>query len=90
MAIQASFSACCQRRPEQLEQVVRGGHQRPFPVHLLQPSQPDAIEAPGPFDLAKHRLDDRLAQGVDRLTGLGPELPIHSAAGIQVMRCPAP
>jgi hypothetical protein len=86
--MRARTSGHCQRCPEQLEQVVRGGHQCPFPVHLLLPPQPEPIQQPGAFDLAQHWFDDRLAQGVDRLTGLGSALPLHSAASIRVTRGP--
>ena len=48
-----------------------------FPIHLVQAAQAEAIQASGCFDLAQHRLDDRLAQGVDRLAGLGADLAVH-------------
>ncbi len=44
-----------------LEQVVRGGHQRPFPIHVLQPSQPEVIQASGALDLAEYGLHDCFA-----------------------------
>ena len=49
------------RRSLRLEQVVRGGHQRPFPIHLLQTSQPEAIQASGALDLAEYGLHNRFA-----------------------------
>ena len=70
--------------PGKLQQVVSGGHQRPFPVHLLQPSQSEPIQASVTLDLAEQRLDDHLAQGINGLTGLGSELPIHPAVGIEI------
>jgi hypothetical protein len=66
---------------------VGDGHQGPFPVHLLQPPQQEAIQAPCPFDLTKHRLNDGLAQGVDRLAGLGADLAVHPAPCIQIPGC---
>jgi hypothetical protein len=65
---------------------VGGGHQRPFPIHLLQPSQSEPIQTSGTLDLTEHWLDDRLAQAVDCLAGFGSELPIHPAAGIKICR----
>ena len=73
-----------QRGSEQLEQVVAGGHQHPFPIHLLQAPQSEAIQSSGPFDLAKHRFHKGLAQGVDRLAGFGAELAVHPAAGLEI------
>ncbi len=71
------------RRPEQLEQVVGGSYQRPFPIHLLQAPQLEPIEASGALDLAKHWFNNGLAQGVDRLASLGSELAVHPTAGIK-------
>jgi hypothetical protein len=73
-----------------LEQVVRAGHQRQFPVHFLQPSQSEQIQTSGTLYLTEHRLDDRLAQGVNGLTGLGSELAIQPTAGIKICRRPSP
>jgi hypothetical protein len=67
-------SGPCQRCPEQLVQVVGGAYQRPFPIHLLQAPQSELIQASGALDLAKHRFNNDLAQGVDRLASLGSEL----------------
>jgi hypothetical protein len=50
---------------EQLEQVVCGIDQVPFTIDLLQAPQQEATDAPALFDLAIHRLHDRLALGVD-------------------------
>jgi len=49
------------------------------PYHYLQAPQSEAIQAPGVLDLSKHRSHDGLAQGVDRLTGLRPQLPVPFA-----------
>lgn len=73
----------CRACPEQLEDVVGGGHQGPFPVHVLQASQSEAFQASGPFDLSKHSFHHGFAHGVHRLTRLGSELPLHSASRIQ-------
>ncbi len=70
------FSCRRQRCSEQLEQVVGGGHQRPLPIHLLQHSQPEVIKTPGPLGFDEHRLDDRLAQGIDGLAGFGAKFAI--------------
>ena len=83
MADRAGHSGRCQRCAEQFEQVVGGGHQRPFPVHLLQTSQTESTQTTGTLDLIKDQLDDHLAQGVDRLAGLGSELPIHPPTCIE-------
>lgn len=48
-----------------------GRRQRPFPIHLLQAPQSEAFQSPYTLVLAKKGLDDSLAQGVDRLSGLG-------------------
>ena len=44
-----------------------GGHQRPFPVLLLQPSLQEKIYSSGRFDLPEHWLHNRFVQGIDRL-----------------------
>ena len=67
-----------------------GGHQHPFTIHLFQAAQSEPIQASGALDLAKHRFNNGLAQGVDRLASLGSELAVHPAAGIEVFRRSAP
>jgi len=44
----------------QLADVVGDGHQAPFTVHHLQPSQQEPIQPPSPFDLTKDRFGDDL------------------------------
>ena len=44
----------------QLENVVRGAHQRPLPLHLLEAPQQKLPKASGLFDLAEHRFDHPL------------------------------
>ena len=68
---------------------MRGGHQHPFRVYLLEPSQSEPILTSDTLDLIEHRLDDRLAQGVNVLTGLGSELSIHPAAAIKICLRPS-
>ncbi len=60
-----------------------GGHQGPLPIHLLQPSQQETIQPPGPFGLTEYWLDDGFAQGVDRLTATRPVL----ASILSINRC---
>ena len=61
-------SACSWDRVylKQLEQVVRGSDQVPSRIYVLQTLQQEAAQSSGFFDLTVHRLDDRLALGVDR------------------------
>src|SRR5713101_8159967 len=59
---------------EQLAEVVDGGHEQPFGPHLLQPAQTEAPEAARFLDLAKDRLDDRLAPRVVGAAPLRPQL----------------
>jgi hypothetical protein len=49
---------------KQLEQVVRGSDQVPSRIYVTL--QQEAAQSSGFFDLTVHRLDDRLALGVDR------------------------
>src|SRR5438105_3013702 len=49
----------------QLQNVVGGAHERPFPLHFREPAEQELPEAAGLLDLAKHRLDDRFARCVD-------------------------
>ncbi len=67
---------------EQLDQVVFGSNKVPLTVNLLQTSQQKHPQAPAFLDLAVHRLDDRLALGVDPGSLLAPELAGHAGFGI--------
>ena len=42
--------------PEQLQQVVAGADEQPFPVDLLQAPQQELPETPALLDLSEHRL----------------------------------
>ena len=42
---------------EQLQQVVAGADEQPFPVHLRQTPQQELPEAPALLDLAEHRFN---------------------------------
>jgi hypothetical protein len=79
-AMSSPTSGGRQACPKQLEDVVGGGHQGAFPVHLLKPSQSEGIQTSGPFDLAKDWLDNGLTQGVDRMASFGAEFSIHPAS----------
>ena len=79
------YSRRCRACSEQLEQVVGCGHQRPFPIHLVQAPQSEAIQASGSFDLPKHWFHHGVAQGIDRLASLGSELPLHPPSGIKAL-----
>ncbi len=63
-----------------------GGHQPRFPILFFQAAQSEGIQASVALDLAKHRFNNGLVQGVDRLANLGSELAVHPAAGIEVFR----
>src|SRR5467141_1723620 len=58
----------------QLQNVVCRAHERPFTLHLLEPTQQELPEAPRLLDLAKHRLDDRFARRVHGRPGLPVQL----------------
>ena len=51
-------------RSEQLEDVMRGAHQRPFLPHLGPSASEELPEASGVFDLSEHRLHDHFAPAV--------------------------
>ena len=61
----------------QLENIVRRAHQRPFPLHLLEPTQQELPETTGLLDLANHRFDDPFAGRVNRRAGLRVQLAGH-------------
>src|ERR1700730_1259583 len=62
----------------QLHNVVGRAHERPFTLHLREPTQQQLPEAAGLLDLAKHRFDDRFARRVDGRTGFPVQLPGHA------------
>src|SRR3990172_7448041 len=54
---------------EQLEDVMRGAHQRPFLPHLGPSASQELPEASGVFDLSEHRFHDDFAPAVHFLSG---------------------
>ena len=58
----------------QLENVVRGAHQRPLGLHLRVAAQQEPTKATRLFDLSEHWFDHRFAGRVHRGPGLGVEL----------------
>ena len=57
--------------PEQLEQVVAGADEQPFPVDLRQAPQQELPETPHMLDLAEHRFHRLHPQGVTLPAPLG-------------------
>src|SRR3989442_5529323 len=62
----------------QLQNVVCRAHERPFTLHLLEPTQQELPEAPRLLDLANHGFDDRFARRVDGRAGLRVQLAGHA------------
>src|SRR6266550_851656 len=62
----------------QLQNVVGRADERPFTLHLLEPTQQELPEAPRLLDLANHRFDDRFARRVDGRAGLRLQLAGHA------------
>src|SRR3954469_1784265 len=62
----------------QLQNVVRRAHERPFALDLVQAPQEELAESSGLLDLAKHRLDDRLAHRVHGRPDLAVQLARHA------------
>lgn len=76
--------------PPELQHIVGGTDQRPFPAHLLHPAQQELPEAAALLDLAEHRLDDRFAPGIEPSTALRAERTAHPVGHRQSDRGPAP
>lgn len=49
----------------ELENVVRGAHERPFALDLVESPQQELPKSPRVFDLPDHRFDHRLPSGID-------------------------
>jgi|688.fasta_scaffold01924_8 hypothetical protein len=78
-------ACCCDRLClYSLSRLWGGRDQMPLAVDLLQASQQEAPQAPAFFDLAVHRLHDRLALGVDRGSLLASELAGHAGPGVGI------
>jgi hypothetical protein len=56
----------------ELEDIVRGTDERPFPPDLAHPAQQKLAEASPLLDLPKDRLHDGLAPSIQPPTGFGP------------------
>lgn len=54
------------------------GHQSPFSIHILKPSQPEVIQASGTFNVARHRLNHRVVHTVDHLASSAIQPMKHS------------
>src|SRR5437899_1928112 len=61
----------------QLQNVMRGAHERPFRLHVLEPTQEESPEAASLFNLSDDWFHHRLARRVDGRTGLRLELAVH-------------
>ena len=62
---------------EQLQQVVAGADEQPFPVHLRQTPQQELPEAPALLDLAEHRFNRLHPKGVALTSSFRPQLAPH-------------
>ena len=79
-AIPPSLCSGCPSIPPgnvELEEIVRGADQTPFPSHFSFPSQQESPDASGLFDLAEGRFHDPLAFGVGLSPLLGSQFPSH-------------
>src|SRR5688572_18421060 len=70
----------------QLQNIVCRAHERPFPLHLLEPTQQELAEASRLLDLTNHRFDNRFAGGVDGCAGLRVQLAGHPVDARRVLR----
>jgi hypothetical protein len=61
-----------------LQKVMRRAHQRPFRFDFFNSSQEKLSEASGMFDLAEHRLDNRLPSRIGARAGLGLQFSSHA------------
>ena len=76
-------------RPPELQDVVGGTDQRPFPADLPQAAQQELPEPTALLELAEHRLDDCFAPGLQASAPLGPQRPPHPLRHRQSSRRPA-
>ena len=64
----ARASAAMSQGGPELEHIVGGTDQRPFPAHRPHPPQQELSIAAALRDLAEHRLDDRFPPGLESST----------------------
>ncbi len=70
----------------ELEDIVRGTDERPFPTDLAHLAQQERAEASLLLDLPKDRLHDGLPFGVPRTAPLGPQCTTHPLGHRQARR----
>jgi hypothetical protein len=70
----------------ELEDIVRGTDERPFPPDLAHPAQQNLAEASPLLDLPQDRLYDGLAPSIQTPTGFGPEGAPHTVRHRQARR----
>src|SRR5579872_2679024 len=73
---------------KQSTDVVRERHQRPFAFHFPHPAQSEPVKPAGRFDVAEHRLHDRLATTVHLPSGYGAQLALHALLARAVLGNP--